>query len=209
MLANAKYKYTHDHDQLSVLATKGNRYYVISENSLITDVTDDINASLTGDNGPINDLKSFSYNYMEQGSRKIGSIVIKQVEGGSKLKVVTVAGFRTDQKGDMGQDYAEISPAEDYITKCQILMQGGLIFPTMSDKKTWTYLTGITIPGLTHINTFTDLGNGKYTMSQDRQVLEQLLQYALCEKKAVEECIKQVRGYTDEEGTKHPPLDDS
>jgi hypothetical protein len=79
----------------------------------------------------------------------------------------------------------------------------------MSDKKTWTYLTGITIPGLTHINTFTDLGNGKYTMSQDRQVLEQLLQYALCEKKAVEECIKQVRGYTDEEGTKHPPLDDS
>ena len=210
MLANAKYKYTHDHDQLSVLATKGNRYYVISENSLITDVTDDINASLTGDEGPINDLKSFSYNYMEQGSRKIGSIVIKQVEDGSKLKVVTVAGFRTDQKGDMGQDYAEISPAEDYITKCQILTQeGGLIFPTMSDKKTWTYLTGITIPGLTHINTFTDLGNGKYTMSQDRQVLEQLLQYALCEKKAVEECIKQVRGYTDEEGTKHPPLDDS
>ena len=245
MLANAKYKYTHDHDQLSVLATKGNRYYVISENSLITDVTDDINASLTGDKGPINDLKSFSYNYMEQGSRKLGSIIIKNIESfptkeqivdklkrqhkdmtdeqasakadamisynykQNKLKVVTVAGFRTDEKGDLGQDYAEISPAEDYITKCQILMQGGLIFPTMSDKKTWTYLTGITIPGLTHINTFTDLGNGKYTMSQDRQVLEQLLQYALCEKKAVEECIKQVRGYTDEEGTKHPPLDDS
>lgn len=210
MLANAKYKYTHDHDQLSVLATKGNRYYVISENSLITDVTDDINASINGDNGPLNELKSFSYNYMEQGSRKLGSIVIKQVEDGNKLKVVTVAGFRTDQKGDMGQDYAEISPAEDYITKCQIIMQeGGLIFPTMSDKKTWTYLTGITLPGLSHINAFTDLGNGKYSLSQDRQVLEQLLEYALCEKKAIEECIKSVRGYTDERGVKHQPLDES
>lgn len=210
MLANAKYKYTHDHDQLSVLATKGNRYYVISENSLITDVTDDINASINGDKGPLNELKSFSYNYMEQGSRKLGSIVIKQVEDGNKLKVVTVAGFRTDQKGDMGQDYAEISPAEDYITKCQIIMQeGGLIFPTMSDKKTWTYLTGVTLPGLSHINAFTDLGNGKYSMSQDRQVLEQLLEYALCEKKAIEECIKSVRGYTDERGVKHQPLDES
>lgn len=209
MLANAKYKYTHDHDQLSVLATKGNRYYVISENSLITDVTDDINASINGDNGPLNELKSFSYNYMEQGSRKLGSIVIKQVEDGNKLKVVTVAGFRTDQKGDMGQDYAEISPAEDYITKCQIIMQGGLIFPTMSDKKTWTYLMGITLPGLSYINAFTDLGNGKYSLSQDRQVLEQLLEYALCEKKAVEECIKSVRGYTDERGVKHQPLDES
>jgi len=67
MLTNAKYKYTHDHDQLSVLATKGNRYYVISENSLITDVTDDINACLTGDKDTINKLKSFSYNYIEQG----------------------------------------------------------------------------------------------------------------------------------------------
>lgn len=210
MLANAKYKYTHDHDQLSVLATKGNRYYVISENSLITDVTDDINASINGDKGPLNELKSFSYNYMEQGSRKLGSIVIKQVEGGNKLKVVTVAGFKTDQKGDNGQDYAEISPAEDYITKCQIIMQeGGLIFPTMSDKKTWTYLTGITLPGLSHINAFTDLGNGKYSLSQDRQVLEQLLEYALCEKKAIEECIKSVRGYTDEKGVKHQPLDES
>lgn len=209
MLTNAKYKYTHDHDQLSVLATKGNRYYVISENSLITDVTDDINACLTGDKDPINKLKSFSYNYMEQGSRKLGSIIIKQVEGGSKLKVVTVAGFKTDQKGDNGQDYAEISPAEDYITKCQILMQGGLIFPTMSDKKTWTYLTGINIPGLTHVNVFKDLGKGKYELSQDRGVLEQLLEYALCEKKAIEECIKSVRGYTDEKGDKHPPLDES
>ena len=208
MLTNAKYKYTHDHDQLSVLATKGNRYYVISENSLITDVTDDINACLTGDKDPINKLKSFSYNYMEQGKRKLGSIIIKQVESGSKLKVVTVAGFKTDQKGDNGQDYAEISPAEDYITKCQILMQGGLIFPTMSDKKTWTYLTGIEIPGLTHINAFKDLGNGKYSFSQDRGVLEQLLEYALCEKKAIEECIKSVRGYTDETG-KHAPLDES
>lgn len=209
MLANAKYKYTHDHDQLSVLATKGNRYYVISENSLITDITDDINAFNSGDTKMMDELKSFSYNYVKRGSMAVGSLLMKQVEAGSKLGVVTVAGFRTDQKGDMGQDYAEISPAEDYITKCQILMQGGLIFPTMSDKKTWTYLTGINIPGLSFIPTINNLGNGLYDMSQDRNVLQQMLEYAECELQSIEECIKAVRGYTDAQGTKHPPMSES
>jgi hypothetical protein len=51
-------------------------------------------------------------------------------------------------------------------------MQGYLIFPTMSDKKTWTALKGVTIPGLTLTSRFTDLGAGKYMLSQDRQVLQ-------------------------------------
>lgn len=209
MLADAKYKYLHDHDQLSVLATKGNRYYVISENNLITDITDDINASVDGDNTLVNQLKSYHYNWLEQNGNTIGSLILKNAAAGQKLTVKTVAGFRTDQKGDLGQDYAEISPAEDYITKIQILMQGGLIFPTMSDKKTWTYLTGVDIPGLSFITQFADLGNGRYTITQDRAVLQQMLDYAKCELQAIQDCIKQVKGYTDDRGVKHPPLADS
>lgn len=206
MLADAKYKYKHDHDQLSVLATKGNRYYVISENNLITDITDDINASIDGDTKTVGKLKSFSYNWMQQGRTAIGSLVLKNMSQGNKINVVTLAGFRTDEKGDLGQDYAEISTAEDYITKCQLLNQGYLIFPTMSDKKTWTALKGIKIPGLTLLSRFSNLGGGRYMLSQDREVLSQLLEYAKCELESVRECFKAVHGYTDEQGVKHAPM---
>jgi hypothetical protein len=59
-------------------------------------------------------------------------------------------------------------------------MQGGLIFPTMSDKKTWTYLTGLKIPGLAFIPSIQALGS-TYELTQDRAVLEQMLEYAKCE----------------------------
>lgn len=102
MLADAKYKYKHDHDQLSVLATKGNRYYVISENNLITDITDDINAAIDGDTKTVDKLKSFSYNWIEDGRVKMGSLVLKNMAEGNRISVVTMAGFRTDEKGDLG-----------------------------------------------------------------------------------------------------------
>ena len=208
MLADSKYRYKHDHDQLSVLATKGNRYYVISENNLITDITDDINAALDGDTKTVDKIKSFSYNWIQQGRTGIGSLVLKNMQDGKRINVVTLAGFRTDEKGDLGQDYAEISTAEDYITKCQLLMQGYLIFPTMSDKKTWTALKGVTIPGLTLTSRFTDLGSGRYMLSQDRQVLQQMLDYAKCELQSIRECFQQVHGYTDDQGVKHAPMED-
>lgn len=209
MLANAKYKYSHDHDQLSVLATKGNRYYVISENNLITDITDDINASLNGDNSLIGELKSFHYNWIEENGTKKGSLILKNLANNKKISVVTAVGFKTDEKGDQGQDYAEISPAEDYITKAQILMQGGLIFPTMSDKKTWVFLKGVEIPGLQFLSRFINLGNGKYELSQSNDVLNQLLEYAKCELRSIEDCLRSVRGYTDADGVYHAPLQES
>ena len=47
-LSTYKYNYRHQHDQLSVLATKGNRFYVISENDLISDYTQDLRNALKG-----------------------------------------------------------------------------------------------------------------------------------------------------------------
>jgi hypothetical protein len=102
MLADSKYRYKHDHDQLSVLATKGNRYYVISENNLITDITDDINAALDGDTKTVDKIKSFSYNWIQQGRTGIGSLVLKNMQNGKRINVVTLAGFRTDEKGNLG-----------------------------------------------------------------------------------------------------------
>ena len=42
-LANWKYEYTHAHDQLTVLATNNNRYYLMSQNSYLTDMLRDLN----------------------------------------------------------------------------------------------------------------------------------------------------------------------
>ena len=44
---------------------------------------------------------------------------------------------------DQGEDYMGISTREDFVSKLNILLDGGLIFPTMSDKKSWKYLRGI------------------------------------------------------------------
>ncbi|MEE3484926.1 MAG: hypothetical protein VZQ98_11470 [Bacteroidales bacterium] len=68
----------------------------------------------------------------------------------------------------------------------------------MSDKKTWTALKGVKIPGLTLLSRFTNLGGGRYQLSQDREVLNQLLEYAKCELAAIRECYKQVHAGMDE-----------
>ena len=65
------------------------------------------------------------------------------------------AGFKTDQNDDYGSDYNQVSNIEDYMSKVTMLISGGLIYPTMSDKKTYMYLqasdqaiNGFLIPGI-------------------------------------------------------------
>jgi len=43
-------------------------------------------------------------------------------------------------------------------------------------------------------------------MSQLHSVTQQLLEYALCERSAIQSCLREINGYTDEQGIIHPPL---
>ena len=227
-LSTYKYNYRHQHDQLSVLATKNNRFYVISENNLITDTTQDLNRAFHGWSESVEDGMNFDYNLFQPGSEDeidpykpaYGSVIYKDVLSvrsdrmlAPNVKVVTLAGFKSDEPGDIGEDYAEISQREDYISKFAILLDGGLIFPTMSDKKTWTYLRGINLPGIDYkrisdtnyaINQFRPDGS----ISQLDSVVRQIWEYTMCERKAIGSCLREMNGYVDSQGIEHPKMAD-
>ena len=221
MLATWAYNYKKSQDQLSILANKQNRQYLISENNYLTDTIDDMNVSIKGDTQKIDDLKSFVYNWFTPQSGQVcGSVILKNYTSSNpkKLRLVTDSGFKTDAKGDIGEDYAEISQAQDEVSKMEMLLQGKIILPTMSDKKTWGYIDGINLPGLDlsqksvlgqFINTVTVNQRGSYQFSQNPEVLEQLRQYAILEHEAVLQTLKDVKGYTDPvTGEVHKPMDD-
>lgn len=151
-LGNWKYEYRHAHDQLSVLATGGNRFYEMSDNDYMSDVLRDMNKR----GKFFKDLKGDPYNYYTgeiDNFGKIvphGSVTIKQLSLDPKLKIALkhFIGFKTDKKGDEGQDYFEISRREDYLSKIGILENDGMISLTLSDKKKYVYISGIKLPGL-------------------------------------------------------------
>ena len=227
MLSTAKYNYRTAHDQLQVLATHGNKYYTMSENNVINDITDIINrAALGQEEEIIEESKMDVYNFYQPQDPNmigqapaIGSIIHKKINQDKEsrqedpnyspdpVQVVTLAGFKTDERGDQGNDYAEISLREDYVTKSAILLDGGLLFPTMSDKKTWVYLKGIEIPGIDHnhaysaqaLNTLDQQG----FFTQLDSVVEQFLEYAQTEHMSVKRTLEQVKNLSEEEKVKN------
>ena len=216
-LATWAYNYKKSQDQLSILANKQNRQYLISENNYLTDTIDEMNASIDGNTEKIDDLKSFVYNWPKDNEDATCSTIILRnysSKNPKKLKFVTNSGFKTDTKGDIGEDYAEISPAQDEVSKIQMLLKGKIILPTLSDKKTWGYIDGLALPGLNldmpligqFINTAIVKPNGSYTFTQSKEVLDQLRSYAILEHRAVLQTLRDVKGYTDENGTYHAPL---
>ena len=227
MLSTAKYNYRTAHDQLQVLATHGNKYYVMSENNVINDITDMLNRASNGvEEDLIEEIKLDVYNYYHPEDPNMigqvpetGSIVIKKISSDlqakkedpsfspNQVQVVTLAGFKTDEKGDQGNDYAEISLREDYVTKCAILLDGGLMFPTMSDKKTWVYLKGVELPGIDHSSgylsqTLNSIDENGY-FSQLDSVVQQFLEYAQTEYLSVQRTIEQSESLDDSEKVKN------
>lgn len=220
LLSTWAYNYKKSQDQLSVLANKQNRQYLISENNYLTDAIDDMNMSIEGDFQKVDDLKGFIYNWFKPSDGPIcGSIILKNYSSKTpnKLRIVTDAGFKTDVKGDIGEDYAEISQVQDEVSKIEMLLAGKIILPTMSDKKTWGYIDGITLPGLNMkqlagsiTNTVQINPNGSYVFFQNKDVLNQLRQYAILEYQAILQTLRDVKGYTDPNtGVRTEPLADN
>ena len=89
------------------------------------------------------------------------SLILKEITDNPDAFITlrNFVGFKTDKRGDYGSDYFEISKQEDYVSKATILEQGGIIMPTLSDKKTWVYVDGIKLPGLDYSGTVDDAGN--------------------------------------------------
>lgn len=138
-------------NEMMNLLTNNNKAYTQGENNTVSDILADIQ-----DENPNNEAKqriqNFCYNKHSIVLRRIA-----QNEGNKIAKILmnNYAGFKTDQNDDYGSDYNQVSNIEDYMSKVTMLISGGLIFPTMSDKKTYMYLqasdqaiNGFLIPGI-------------------------------------------------------------
>lgn len=208
-LGNWKYEFRHAHDQLSVLATGGNRFYEMSDNDYMSDVLRDLNKrgkffrSLKEDpyNYYIGDKDNFDENTV------YGSITLKQLTLDPKLKIALkhFIGFKSDKKGDEGQDYFEISKREDYLSKVGILENGGMVSLTLSDKKKYVYISGIKLPGLDYtsisksktpvidVNAYAsqkilvpdNVASSVYNIEQKDEVIDQMISYAMAEYQSI------------------------
>ncbi len=138
-------------NEMMNLLTNNNKAYTQGENNTVSDILADIQ-----DENPNNEAKqriqNFCYNKHSIVLRRIA-----QNDGNKMAKILmnNYAGFKTDQNYDYGSDYNQVSDVEDYMSKVTMLISGGLIYPTMSDKKTYMYLqasdqaiNGFLIPGI-------------------------------------------------------------
>lgn len=138
-------------NEMMNLLTNNNKAYTQGENNTVSDILADIQ-----DENPNNEAKqriqNFCYNKHSIVLRRIA-----QNEGNKMTKILmnNYAGFKTDQNDDYGSDYNQVSNIEDYMSKVTMIISGGMIFPTMSDKKTYMYLqasdqaiNGFLIPGI-------------------------------------------------------------
>lgn len=138
-------------NEMMNLLTNNNKAYTQGENNTVSDILADIQDENLN-NEAKQRIQNFCYNKHSIVLRRIA-----QNEGNKMAKILmnNYAGFKTDQNDDYGSDYNQVSEVEDYMSKVTMLISGGLIYPTMSDKKTYMYLqssdqaiNGFLIPGI-------------------------------------------------------------
>ena len=137
-LADAKYSYNTIHKQLSVSAPGGNRYYVMSEKNTITLMTELLSDK---DSQTVQDFTNcpyYTYRDPITGVSKSTFILDAILSGDYKLVFDNFVGFKNeDIRGDQGSDYMQIQDAVDLISKITLLENNNMIFPIMSNKKTY------------------------------------------------------------------------
>lgn len=219
-LATWVYNYRHNSDQLTVLGTGKNKLYLMSDNNYMFDVVHDLNmrnsdfVELTDGRDP------FIYRKLEDdafgGKHFIGSYVLDQLSNNPNLRIGShnFIGFRTDNKNDIGSDYFDISHTEDCISKLCILESGGIIMPTLSDKKSWTFVSGIKLPGIDYLKMYApngtilsvpeiaeSIGMIDGNIMQQEDVIDLFMSYAYSEYQSVKDAEKAL-DQMNEDGTK-------
>lgn len=207
------------------LGLNGKRLYSISQNSSLSYLVSQYNMN-DANNDVVRTISSFDFAY--QKDEGIGSIIMKAIMSGSgpNIQAHTYIGFKTDNYGDNGSEYQESSEIEDYMAKYTMLQQGWLIMPTLADKGTYVVLSGISIPGMVfghdsqNNNTVANVpeimfvgkpGNVRPVIRPSDQVLDQMIEYAKTERRAIQKCMEDL-GYSDIPGytkTRTAPIQDS
>lgn len=231
-LAEAYGRYRLATNEFMTLGPENTKMYTMAQNHSGSDFTDDMNRAVVNNDGTVtgseylNDMMKFVYNYMRLPSgQNIGSVIIKHLLKPNRmaLELGTFIGVRRDDIHDGGTKYTKISKRDDYLAKCTILENGGIIFPTLSDKSTWFYLTGVRLPGIDYSGTgenttvhgilpkFNTI-NGRMFWGSDtvgnygeNEVLDQMLEYAECERAAVVKAINELKTLKEDEKSEKNP----
>lgn len=217
-LADFKYAYRHANDQLMVYAVEGNQFYVMSENNIMSDRLQQLQRYINNGHNEktVLNLMNYSYNYLEpelelNGDVKklapIGSVMLKSIQSkksNNNIGLVVFSGMKSSKAGDRGTSYDKISSVDDTMAKMHMLLEGKIIFPTMSDKKTWVFIEGFEddMPGIHWnrvFNSMESFGNsinvledGTWSIKQRKDVIDQLLEYFITEHRAVAETIRDI-----------------
>lgn len=233
-LANWQYKYKQVTTQLSVKGSGDNLKYLISQNNFLTDSTRDFNKR-----GPQFQLISSGTDPYIYSTRTdpntgqsiwAGSFVLHNMLNNSQasIELQSLDGFRTDNKGDYGADYFQMTNDEDILSKIRFLMDNSLIFQTLSDKKSYftVHLKGFRIPGIDYSHMYDNSGKvvvdgnalgdqvingscsydiagfGTPVLMQRQDVIDQLLSYAYAERESIIKTINAMSEMTDDEKKK-------
>ena len=178
-LAN-NYAYVHSTDNgLSTMGPDSNSYYKVSQNNF---TKDRVNELLTNSNLRA-DLSKAVYNQ--------GSLILKTLQQpNATLQVESFISFKDSTSFDVGRDYFNITDREDYLAKMSATQTDRLVFPTVADKKTYYFISGVKLPH-ERINFFTDEKGNTYTQYGE-QTLDTLLGYVYDEKNRIELTLRQI-----------------
>ena len=178
-LAKAFIQYHSNYDNLMAIGAGNNLLYASSQNNFSTDTVDELN------NNPelIEQLENIPYTQ--------SSLLIKQAKAGNKFRAQTFVNFRTNNPNDVGNDYHQITDAEDYLSKMTLILNNRLIFPTVADKKTYHVIDGVQLPN----ERLTNYGIVPYVGMRfgfGIQTVNQIISYANSELASIEHCINQL-----------------
>ena len=178
-LAKAFIQYHSNYDNLMAIGAGNNLLYASSQNNFSTDTVDELN------NNPelIEQLENIPYTQ--------ASLLVQQAKAGSKFRAQTFVNFRTNNPNDVGNDYHQITDAEDYLSKMTLILNNRLIFPTVADKKTYHVIDGVQLPN----ERLTNYGIVPYVGMRfgfGIQTINQIIAYTKSELASIEHCINQL-----------------
>lgn len=192
-LAKNYVQYHSTSDELRSYAAEGNLLYPKSQNNFATDRTNELN------NDEILKEK-FRNNAYSESSLILDSLLDPSV----KISTETFVNFKTSNNGDNGSDYFGINAKEDYVAKLTFTSNDRIIFPTVADKKTYHVIKGIKLfHDKVEVNNIPGVGS---FMSFSQVAIDRMIKYAYSDLHAIEQCINELEGYTDENGVYHAPI---
>ena len=103
-----------------------------------------------------------------------------------KVSAETLVNFRTDDVGDQGRDYFQVTDREDYIMKMSLAMSDRILFPTIADKKTYHVLNGFKLP---HERITWEKVDGGLRPTFGPETIAQFMAYANAELATIEQTL--------------------